>query len=310
MKNYCRYMDSVTVSDTLHERLCALHTLKKQSGPWKRYATAAAALALVIGIGAAGLFLRWDGSLEQGGPEIGTEEPAVEPNPMPDTPGMETMGGYELSRDGITSYYLLPAIRYGETAERTDLEIKLPEGVTRRNLTEEEIEAVFRGADTLADHLDWSGYELSACALTWSDGSLWLLSVSGSQEGTELEHFTLEIMPGALPLACVVYEESMTNLIWGQEVTAESYHGTLASTRRVSFLRGGYGYCFEITGADKEQIEVLASRLVRWVVVGDGLCLSAEETGNADATSWPDVAPDEPEELEGATTSGYDPSAN
>lgn len=310
MKNYCRYMDSVTVSDTLHEKLRGLSVPPKRTGVWTRYAAAAAALALVIGIGAAGMFRRMDGSMEQGRPESGVIEPAIEPNPMPDTPGMETMGGYELNRDGMASYYLLPVIHYGELTQQTGADIALPEEVTHRELTGEEIEAVFRGAGNLADHLDWSGYDLTGFALTWPDGSLWLLSIIGSRGDTGLEHFTLEVMPGALPPNCVVYGASKTNHIWGQEVTAERYDGRFASTRRVAFLRGGYGYRFEITGADGETMEVLVSRLVRWVVAGDGLRLSAEE-GNAEAVTWPDSEPaTEPAERdEGAMTSGYDPSA-
>ena len=44
MKQYKEYMDKITVSDTLHQRLLELNAPEKRPVPWKRYAAAAAAL--------------------------------------------------------------------------------------------------------------------------------------------------------------------------------------------------------------------------------------------------------------------------
>lgn len=305
MKKYGEYMDSVTVSDTLHEKLKKLEPSAKKAGGWRKYATAAAALALVLGLGTAGLGLRGEAghtTPARSETELITTEPAIVPDPTPDTPGTETMGGYELAGDGVTSYYLLPAIRYAVTDGGLAADIALPVGVTRRDLTVQELAALFGGADNLADHLDWGGYDLSAHAMVWPDGSLWLLCIYGSAGDTGLEHFTLEVMPGALPPSCYVYSSGEVNQIWGQELTAERHDGEIASSRRVSFLRGGYGYRFDITGADTQAIEALTARLVRWVVAGDGLLLNQ----NADAPADTPAA----EPADGASTGAYDPSAD
>lgn len=273
MKRYREYMNSVTVSDTLHEKLKRLTAPAGKQSAWKKYATAAAALVLVIGIGAAGLGKQNIGAQELG--ESITTEPAIEPAPMPDTPDVETMGGYELKQGEMISYFLLPAIQYGlYEGELFALDLALPDDVTRRDLTADELEGLFGGADHLRDHLDWEKYKLSAHAMLWPDDSLYLLCISGSAGDTGMEHFTLEIMPGEIPPTCCLFGDGELNHIWGQEITAESYDGRIGSTRRVSFLRGGYGYRFEITGTDAEEIEVLASRLVRWIVAGDGLLLN------------------------------------
>ena len=101
MKKYKEYMDGVTVSDTLHEKLRHLEQPKKKPQVWKKYGAMAAALVLVLGLGGWGLSRREN-------PEIGhemaegpvasmpaiieiTTEPA--PVPMPNSPGMEMMGG-------------------------------------------------------------------------------------------------------------------------------------------------------------------------------------------------------------------------
>lgn len=296
MKRYREYMDSVTVSDTLHEKLKRLTAPAGKKGAWKRYATAAAALVLVIGIGAVGFGRRIDGAQELG--ESFTTEPAIEPAPMPDTPGMETMGGYELTQGEVTSYFLLPAIQYGlYEGELIAADLALPDDVTRRELTADELEGLFGGADHLRDHLDWDKYGLSAYAMLWPDDSLYLLCIIGRAGDTGEEHFSLEIMPGEIPPTCYLFGDGEINNIWDQEITAESYDGQFGSTRRVSFLRGGYGYRFEITGADAEEIETLASRLVRWIVVGDGLLLNQGLDVPADmpASAVPDV-PETPAE--------------
>lgn len=306
MKKYNEYMDGVTVSDTLHEKLKKLEKPEKKPQMWKKYGAMAAALVLVAGLGIWGL-TRMDGT-ETGreiaeGPvssmpaikEIG--EPAIEPapGPMPNSPGMEMMGGYEVNHGETVAYYMLPAIQYGTVNDQTQASIALPVGVTRRDLTAEEISALFGGEGNLATHLNWSGYELHAHAFVWPDGTFWMLSVSGAKGDTGLEHFSLEVAPGSLPPTCVVYEDSVTNNIWERDVAAESFDGKIASTRRVSFIDRDYGYRFEITGTDTAAIEELVSRAVRWIIVGDGLTFEKEE---------PAVSAEE------MTTMPYDPAAS
>lgn len=285
MKKYKEYMDGVTVSDTLHEKLRNLEQPKKKSQVWKKYGAMAAAVVLVLGLGAWGLSRRDSSEIGQElaeGPvesmptisEIATE-PA--PAPMPNSPGMEMMGGYEVNYGESVAYYYLPAIRYGEVENEAVVDIALPVGVTNRDLTPEEIEALFGGETNLVSHLNWGDYEVGAYAMVNRDGSLWMLCVYGSKGDTGLEHFSLEVSPGQLPPTCTIYAQSELNNIWERDVKAERYDGAIASSRRVSFVDRDYGYRFEITGLKGGEIEELVSRLVRWVIAGDGLTFEKEE---------------------------------
>lgn len=292
MKKYKDYMDGVTVSDTLHEKLKKLNDTPKKSQPWQKYGAAAAALVLVLGLGAWGASRRENAEVGQElaeGPVASYpaieiyEEPALAPAPvpMPNSPGMETMGGYEVrygeGENSTVAYYMLPYIEYGEMNEEMTTDSALPVGVDRRDLTPEEIEALFGGETNLITHLNWSGYELYAHAMVWPDSSMWLLYVSGIKGDTGLEHFSLEVAPGQMPPSCYVYSQSKLNNIWEREVWAESYEGELASSRRVSFMDRDYGYRFGITGTDTGAVDELVSRLVRWVIAGGGLTFEKEE---------------------------------
>lgn len=338
MKKYKEYMDGVTVPDTLHEKLKHLEEPRKRPAPWKKYGAVAAALVLVLGLGAWGAS-RMDSTGELGqkvgdGPAPSIEavtEPGIEPalDPMPNSPGMETMGGYEVSDGETVAYYMLPAIQYGEIEAPVTADFALPDGVTRRDLTEEELLALFGGESNIINHLNWGGYTVTAHAMVWPDNSLWLLYICGGKGNSGYEHFELEVMPGELPPTCLFYMESVTNHIWGREIAAERYDGEYASARRVSFMDGGYGYRFEITGTDEGAIEELVSRAARWIIAGDGLLLNQNLDVPADAPgevcTAPSAAPSysvgepnfedaphtEPgEPVEEANTPAYDPSAS
>ena len=281
MKKYKEYMDGVTVSDTLHEKLRNLEQPKKKPQVWKKYGAMAAALVLVLGLGSWGIS-------RMGGPELGqtaegpvdsmpaigesvTEPSVMPPVPMPNSPGMEMMGGYEVNYGESVAYYYLPAINYGEVENEAVVDIALPVGVTNRDLTTEEIEALFGGETNLVSHLNWGDYEVGAYAVVNRDGSLWMLCVYGSKGDTGLEHFSLEVSPGQLPPTCTLYAQSELNNIWERDVYAERYDSVIGSSRRVSFVDREYGYRFEITGIKGGEIEELASRLVRFIIAGGGL---------------------------------------
>lgn len=275
MKNYKKYMEGVNVSDTLHEKLKNLET-KKKTSMWQKYAVAAAAFTLVVCLGAWGLFrgnnADLPGSTELGEP-IGetAEAPAIEPGvappvPMPNSPGMEMMGGYEVSYGETVAYYMLPLIRYGEVSAPEASDLALPVGVHRYDLTEEEILALLGGESNIVTHLNWNEYTLYAYAMLHRDGSLWMLEVAGRKSDTE--HFSLTVMPGEIPSSCYAYPETVTNNIWERDVMAVSY----GNTRCVAFVDRAYGYRFEVSNGDDE----LVSRLVRFVLAGGGLRFASD----------------------------------
>lgn len=185
MKQYKEYMDGIQASDTLHRRLTELEAPAKRPAAWKRYSGAAAALLLVCGLGGFGAWTAHVNSLERplpprpagyqevgpegdlGQPDIAPEGPGtlVEPGESQE-PGMKTIGGYEVQDGEMASYFMLPYLEYSLKGgqSQTMMDWALPQGSTRRDLTPEDIAALFGGADTLSIHLNWGSYELSGWA--------------------------------------------------------------------------------------------------------------------------------------------------
>lgn len=288
MKKYKEYMDNVRASDTLHQRLLGLEASGKRPVPWKRYGTMAAALALVVGLGAWGLSrggwdavaanYKPDANAEPGIPDVDFPEIAheltpdialVEPGDVAE-PGEKTIGGYEVisgsGENAIATYYVLPYIDYGgmkpSAASSTQVaaDWDIPQGAVRRDLTQDEIITLLGGDDAVATHLDWGAYELTGRAWEWPDGCILLACIYGY--AGPLDHFEFSIMDGELPPTCIAYPESVTQEVRGLTVTADKYDGEHGCDRRVSFMKDGCGYCFDLTSTDAGQAELLVSRLV------------------------------------------------
>lgn len=299
MKRYFEYIDNVNVPDTLHQRLLHLEEPRKHTPAWKKYGAAAAALALVAGVGGYGAWAAHINSLDsplppypagyqENRPEMAQPDIApAEPGDVAE-PGMKTIGGYEVQQGEVVSYFMLPYIEYGRTdggvTGKISLDWALGEGFTEGPVSQEEIEALLGGEDVLSDHLDWGGYELFGWRYDRADGTPGLIMISGHKG--ELDHFVFSLMYGELPPTCIAYPESVDQEIWGVTVTADKYDGPVGSTRRVSFLKDGWGYCFDLTSTDTEQAEQLVSRLTRWIIV-EGLALDAiTSDGAAPAHPW------------------------
>lgn len=298
MKKYFEYMDGVEVSDTLHQRLLNLETPKKRPA-WKKYGTAAA-LALVVG---AGGFAAWAAHInglnspipfypagyqqtqpetadigQPAQPDIATEEPGGDVEP-----GMKTIGGYEVTQGGVTTYHVLPYIGYGSLngdVMQACLDWDVPPGSVKRDLTQADIAALLGGKDALSTHLDWGGYQLSGWAAWYGDGSFWGAYING--HAGPLDHFEFAVTADSIPPACIVYGDAAQQEIWGLAVTAGGHDsvatpsgGVDASERQITFMKDGYGYRLDITGVSRALTEERVSRLVRLVAVDKGLALDA-----------------------------------
>ena len=290
MKRYCDYMDEIKASPALRERLAGLAAPKRQPA-WRRYAAAAAAVCLAVGLGAYGILRANPG--RQATAEIGQIESAITtaPSGQEFVPGKETetAGGYEVVDGEVASYFMLPKLAYGSVIDAAD-SIAAPDGVERRDLTEAEIAGVFGGSAVLEQHLDWGEYEVSGFAMEYPDGTLWLLGIYGSRGESGLEHFELTVSPGALPPACIAYPEEKINQVWGVEVAAAGSDSGLASHRRVSFLANGYGCRFDIVGRSAGEVENLTARFVRLGVL-EGLFPQRETTPDGgDSAGQPGTA--------------------
>lgn len=287
MKQYKEYMDGIQASDTLHRRLTELEAPAKRPAAWKRYGGAAAALLLVCGLGGFGAWTAHVNSLEHplpprpagyqevgpegdlGQPDIAPEGPGtlVEPGESQE-PGMKTIGGYEVRDGEMASYFMLPYLEYSLKGgqSQTMMDWALPQGSTRRDLTPEDIAALFGGEDALSLHLGWGGYELTGWAAWYADGSFWGAYLYGHKG--PMDHFELALTAGdATPPTCIVYgEDGVVNTLWDVPVTAWGHDGKEGCDRRVEFLKDGCGFRFDITGSDAEQADNIVSRVVRWVL--------------------------------------------
>lgn len=121
-------------------------------------------------------------------------------------------------------------------------------------------------------HLDWSAYELTGWAAWYADGSFWGAYLQGYKG--PMDHFEFAVTAGNLPPTCFAFAGSVEQEIWGLTVTADKYDGKDGCSRRVSFMKDGYGYRFDLTATgEPEDAERLVSRAVTWVANGDGLSL-------------------------------------
>ena len=325
MKRYRSFMDGVRVSGTLHQRLRELEEPGKRPAPWKKYGAVAAALLLVCGLGGYGAWAAhvnsrsaplpsyppgWQGVPEigaVGAPDIATAEPGGPAEPAPHI----LAGSYEVTRDGVTTHYLLPYIEYGEEeGVETPMDWDVPPGSVKRELTQEEIAALMGGEDVLSDHLAWGEeYALSGWAAWYGDGSFWGAYIMG--HAGELDHFEFSVTADQMPPTCVVYSEGVTQEIRGLTVIAEGHDsaagpggGVDASTRRVSFMKDDYGYRFDLTGASCALTEQRVSRLVCHVA-DRGLELSV--VGGAIPEFVPDYDPTYEDGVPEQDTSANDP---
>ncbi|MDE6840025.1 MAG: hypothetical protein K2P49_04075, partial [Oscillospiraceae bacterium] len=296
MKRYQQFMDGIAASDTLHRRLVELKEPEKRPMPWKKYASAAAALALVVGVGAYGLGQGgWDALTanfrDDSNPEIAdVDKPDIataEPGEL-EEPGTRTNGGYEVTDGGITGYFFLPAIEYGMAQDMAELALDwdLPAGSTRRDLTQEDIAALFGKEETLSDHLGWGGYELSGWAAWYEDGSFWGAFINGYKG--PLDHFELAFTAGnTYPPTCIAYGDSgVVNELWDVPVTAWGHDGQDGVSRRVEFLHDGYGFRFDLTGSDRNQADNLVSRITRWLIVEGAAAQDVTADGAVLAHPW------------------------
>ena len=313
MKKYVEYMDSVSVSDTLHQRLLALESHRKRPA-WMKYGAMAAALLLVAGLGAWGIrqgmgmhtasgqCYVYDSLPDTGFPEIADIGEPAQPDIAPAEPGdivepgMKTDGGYEIPDGEMTAYFFLPYIEYGMTKDMAQMALDwdVGPGCVKRDLTQADIDALFGGAKTLSDHLSWGGYELTGWAAWYADGSLWGAYLYGY--AGPLDHFEFAFTVGdTYPPSCTGYGDGTVNELWDIPVTAYGHDDRLGCDRRVEFLKDGCGFRFDITGTDIDQTCNIVSRLVRWVVI-EGLETDTLTSGGAEpAHPWEDLNYAEPD---------------
>ncbi len=286
IENYRSYMDRITVSDSLHEKLTALpgHAPALRKAPlWLRTGALAACAVLVVGAGAYAVWQLTKGGMPTGAMEsssmaigeAGSIDLAPE-DPDGTEPGMKTMGGYETheTRAGvpIVCYHILPWIDYGtrETVAASSLDWDFPPESIRLQMTREQIAALLGGEEALTTHLDWDAYELTGRA-GWNAGDCALIGAYIQGYEGPMDHWEFSVWAGKLPPTCLELGGSVTQEIWNVSVTAEKMDSEDGGGERsVCFMKGDYGYRFRIVATDADRAEQLVSRLVRRIIVDDG----------------------------------------
>ena len=285
MKRYREYMNGIKASGTLHQRLRELEAPEKGRWAWKKYGSIAAALALVIGLGAAGwravnvriVDCKVGTVAEPGNADWADIEAAFEPDiaaaPAEPGPGEMSLGGYDVVEGSgptaMATHYVLPYIEYGAVySDPVALDWDIPQGAIRRELPRDEIVALMGGEDAVNTHLDWGEYELSGWAAWYQDGSFWGVYINGVESVYEADSFEFAVTAGQLPPTCVVYPGTVTQEIRGLTVTADKFDWETGREklpypeRRVSFFNGNLGCRFVVSSYDTVQAELLVSRLV------------------------------------------------
>lgn len=228
MKKYKRYIDRQEVTPEFHQELLELQSRKRAAAPWGRWAALAACCALVLGIG------------------VWKLTPQVQPQVAGDAviPGIkDAFGPGESPEDGFVvegeggklMFPMLPAIDYpeGNTSPDASACIALPDGAFDRELTREQIAAIFWGPEGAPDTeggkngsgslpwmLFWEGYTLKGRATYDGQGELFWLHIWGEHpSGAE---FTLELAPGHLPLSGLIEPGRSITDVRGVAVTGWS----------------------------------------------------------------------------------------
>ncbi|MGN0985392.1 MAG: hypothetical protein ACI4OU_02770 [Candidatus Enterenecus sp.] len=283
MKRYCDYMDSVTVSDTLHEKLMSLEPAPKKPQVWKKYATVAAALVLVLGLGAWGLSR--GNQHDTPGIEIAEASGQLDIAILPggETDHTPTGGGYEVNDGKVAMYCLLPYLNYVEEKDGLAADYSLaPPSALHREADGADAAALVGGEENMTVHLAWDS------GLEWG-GTVWLLedgtvcSVSLWAEGTDVA-FQIELLDGGAVPDCIRYPDDSYETTEFCGVTIQALKNTgyavrdgveLRESRKVSFVTAeGMGCKLTIYGADGERVEELCARFAHWGIV-EGFDLSA-----------------------------------
>jgi hypothetical protein len=281
MKRYREYMDTVEVSPELHEKLMGL-SAPKRTPSWKRYGAIAAALVLVVGIGALGQSaLNHRGNSERYTTE-GTDLALLQPgDDIVETDDNQTDGGYEVTREGLTSYYILPAIVYNEETAGASADYSLAEpGSLSRSATLEDVKALLDGAD-MGVHLLWEeDWNWDGTVWFESDGTPCAAALYADGDGVSMR---MELRAGSAVPDCIVlpdddYEKTR---FLDVEISALKDVGyavidgvEMGESRKLSFYAKDMGCKLTIYGTDGDRVEALCARFARWGIA-EGFDLAA-----------------------------------
>ena len=239
MKYYRSYMDRQKISVETHEKIMNLDVPRKAPHrPWAKYATLAACVVLIAGIGAWRLFPNLVPGPEADSPAaVITPAPeqtaVVEPPQASEAQPIEPPDGFVVNSPAEgdkLEFPMVPEISYQDISYTSELEASraFTPGAFTVDLTMEDIQGIFWGPEgkpepkhpkmeqgDLPWTLFWDGYTVHGYAWYDGQGQLTELTIWGEKERAS---FTLELRLGALPFSCVVDPDRETSQFNGVEI--------------------------------------------------------------------------------------------
>lgn len=303
MKDYVNYFESIDPPEELINRLRGLKEPVKKPFPVARVAGIAAALAVVLGLGAA-LSLGVDGEListESGRPEMGPEpDIAIEPGPgSGDTSGSAPMGWYQIVDGEFIESIGYPVLNFADASGLPQIAVNYTLGApggSERALTAEDLEHLL--GERFLEHLGLP-------ADTAVSGTLWFTSdraPCGAEiilDAGDRSLYIEELADHPVPSCVEPPDETYGHTEYhGADVrTLTNFYGE--SSCEVSFLLNGTGWKATVRG---ENYEELASRFVRLAVDDRNAGLKAARWEYAPPPETPGGSTD------GTVTAPYNPN--
>lgn len=265
MKDYCAYMDSVSLSNEQRRQL--LQKLKNRpSGKrhmWK-LAPLAACLAFVVAVS----WAVW--------PRV---TPGQTPQPLPQEHAEATQPAIpetdrtpaDNEQDDQAFFWLMTeSMVFADATQEPEIaaDIALPDGYFFEDMTEQQIARMLGSGDEISWVLGWDGYDVSGRITYGGDGSVFVVNLYG--ENPDGLYFTMQLAPGALPPTCVVTNDKFMTSINGVETEAY-YHcydcdgdDINEYVYQFSMLPGDVGVRFEAVSEDEDSANWLALQAANW----------------------------------------------
>lgn len=250
MKAYNKYMDEVTVSNTLHENI--MSRIEAAPKPWpamiRRYAAAFACLAVVfLGIFAVSKLAQHNASLIPSGTPW-----ALQPDSSTPTPG-------------VSEEY---SLHFNNAASQSSHSISIP-GHFWRELTDEELMAVFPGLMETHDVTATANFQSDANEASLFNVDAYAVSSAGLKT-------YIQLALGEVVLDYRFDVETKASDVFGTAVTA-GYFETKPNSKGLkgvayfaTFRLSDVAYYVELGGAetDKEELRNEISRLIGLLIQG------------------------------------------
>lgn len=262
MNRYRNYMDRITASASLHEKLLAGEPPRRRRN---RYAPAFALAAACCLLAVVGLWQPWAGTpAQEVSPTAGvaaTPGTAESSPPEQATEHTLTVGGDPFQGQPHT-FFGIPTLSFPDCNDSETLMVDYgpQEDWFSEPMTAQDILGIFGGGDDVPWSLYWYDFGLDGMVIYNADGTVYNASIRGVRD---TESFTLTLWPGQYPQLSTVYTDAAVQEVDGVEVTSSMVYADENGDRRyeitcrATFQVGDLGMDFVYTGEDGDRATML-----------------------------------------------------